>query len=67
MEADKRLEMLRAVFKVSHWYDMSSKSNQKLIPQIEEGITDVKWISKKDWNLVKANTYPSILDVLAIA
>lgn len=57
----------KPVLKVSHWYDMSSKSNQKLIPQIEEGITDVKWIAKKDWNLVKANTYPSILDVLAIA
>ncbi|KHJ39173.1 diadenosine hexaphosphate hydrolase [Pedobacter glucosidilyticus] len=57
----------KPVLKISHWYDMSSKSNQKLIPQIEEGITDVKWIAKKDWNLVKANTYPSILDVLAIA
>ncbi|WP_026904698.1 NUDIX hydrolase [Pedobacter glucosidilyticus] len=56
----------KPVLKVSHWYTMLTKSNQKLIPQLEEGITEVKWIAKKDWNLVRANTYPSILDVLDI-
>lgn len=56
----------KLVLKISHWYSMKSKSRQKLIPQIEEGITEVKWIAKKDWGIVKANTYASILDVLAI-
>jgi hypothetical protein len=54
----------KLVLKVSHWYKMEAKENQKLIPQLEEGITEVKWFSKKDWIIVKSNTYPSILDVL---
>lgn len=55
----------KVVLKTSHWYKMEAKGNQKLIPQLEEGITEAKWYSKKDWDIVKANTYPSILDVLA--
>ncbi len=56
----------KVVLKISHWYTMKSKSKQKLIPQTEEGITEVRWIAKKDWDIVKSNTYPSILDVLDI-
>ena len=52
------------VLKISHWYKMEAKGNQKLIPQLEEGITEVKWFNKKDWAIVKANTYSSILEVL---
>lgn len=54
----------KPVLKVSHWYKMEAKANQKLVPQLEEGITEVKWFTKKDWSIVRANTYPSILDVL---
>lgn len=54
----------KPVLKVSHWYAMEAKAKQKLIPQLEEGITEVKWFSEKDWAIVKSNTYPSILDVL---
>lgn len=54
----------KLVLKVSHWYKMEAKANQKLVPQLEEGITEVKWFTKKDWSIVRANTYPSILDVL---
>lgn len=55
----------KVVLKISHWYHMKSKSNQKLIPQLEEGITEVKWIGKNNFDVVKENTYPSILEVLA--
>lgn len=54
----------KVVLKVSHWYAMEAKSNQKLIPQTEEGITEVKWFGKKDWNIIRSNTYANILDVL---
>ncbi len=54
----------KPVLKVSHWYQMEAKGNQKLIPQKEEGITEVKWFAKKDWNIIKSNTYSNILDVL---
>ena len=54
----------KIVLKISHWYAMLAKSNQKLVPQLEEGITEVKWFAKKDWKIIRANTYPNIIDVI---
>lgn len=54
----------KITLKISHWYNMNAIANQALIPQLEEGITEVRWFSKDDWHIVKDNTYPSILDVL---
>lgn len=54
----------KIVLKVSHWYAMTALANQELVPQLEEGITEVKWFKKKDWAIVKTNTYPSISEVL---
>jgi 8-oxo-dGTP pyrophosphatase MutT (NUDIX family) len=53
------------VLKKTHWYKMKYKGNEKLKPQKEEGITDVRWFKKKDMDAITANTFPSILDVLA--
>ena len=40
---------------------MRCHSNQKdLTPQLEEGITDLKWIGKSDLELILNNTYPNI-------
>ena len=55
----------KIVLKISHWYKMDAIANQALIPQLEEGITEVKWIGKEDWDFVKANTYASIKDVIS--
>lgn len=54
----------KIVLKISHWYKMKAIANQALVPQLEEGITEVQWFSKADWHIIRANTYPSILDVL---
>ena len=54
----------KVVLKISHWYNMQAKGNQKLKPQIEEGITEVKWFAKQDWRIIRANTYPNIIDVI---
>jgi 8-oxo-dGTP pyrophosphatase MutT (NUDIX family) len=54
----------KVVLKVSHWYAMEAKSKQKLVPQIEEGITAVKWFDKSKWNVIRSNTYANILDVI---
>lgn len=56
----------KLVLKISHWYNMKAIANQALVPQLEEGITEVKWIAKTQWQMVIENTYPSILDVLAL-
>ena len=47
------------VLKISYWYKMTS--NQKdLTPQLEEGITALKWVKQDDLDLVLDNTYPNI-------
>lgn len=55
----------KTVLKISHWYEMEAKGNQKLLPQAEEGITEVKWFSKRDFSIIRANTYANILDVIS--
>ncbi len=55
----------REVLKPTYWFEMECDDSSKLVPQKEEGITDVRWIAKKDFSIVKENTYESILDVIA--
>ena len=52
------------VLKKTYWYSMKYKGSGKLIPQLEEGITDVRWFNKGHMEDIKANTFPSIMDVL---
>ena len=54
----------RAVLKTTYWFAMKGSENSILIPQTEEGITEVKWIKKKNFDEVLANTYESIKEVL---
>ena len=42
---------------------MSYSGTERLIPQTEEGITEVKWIEPNDLAEVLENTYESIRDV----
>ncbi len=50
--------------KETHWYSMEIKGAQKLVPQLEEQITELKWVGEEDLPGVTGNTYPSIIDVL---
>ncbi len=54
----------KVVLKISHWYAMDAKGKQKLIPQLEEGITEVKWFAKQDFSVIRSNTYRNILKVI---
>jgi len=38
----------RDVFKTTHWYRMKYNGNETLIPQGEEGISEVKWVAKDE-------------------
>ena len=53
------------VLKRTYWYKMSYKGVEKLKPQREEGITDVRWFRKGHIDAIVKNTFPSIMDVLA--
>ena len=52
------------VLKKTHWFKMGYKGKAKLVPQLEEGITDVRWFKKEDVATIVKNTFPSIIDVL---
>jgi len=52
------------VLKKTHWYDMKYNGKAKLVPQLDEGITDVRWFKKGHIDAIIQNTFPSILDVL---
>ena len=54
------------VIKKTTWYWMKSTKKEKLIPQLEEGITDVRWISKADFSLIQGNTFPLIKNLIKI-
>jgi len=54
----------RAVLKQTYWFEMNCTHHTQLEPQLEEGITEVKWINKKDIEMVLENTYDSIKEVL---
>ena len=51
--------------KLSHWYHFACRDGQKLIPQVEEEIHDVKWFSTKDIKKPLSNTYATIKDILS--
>ena len=52
------------ILKQTFWYNMSAPKNQQIIPQLEEGITELRWIAKDSIHEIMGNTYPSVLDVI---
>lgn len=56
----------KKVLKITYWYLMKTNFNGKLIPQTEEDIEKVEWISlKKSKEIVFKNTYGAIKDVIS--
>lgn len=53
------------ILKESHWFKMRCDDHQKLVPQTEEDITDIKWVKKSDLKKYSSNTYQTILEVLS--
>lgn len=54
----------KTVLKKTVWYRMRADNQPNLIPQLEEDITDARWLAPGDFMLVKENTFPLILDVI---
>ena len=51
------------VLKISHWYHFTCPTLQKTTPQIEEDITEIKWIAPADFDIPLANTYNNIIEI----
>ena len=54
----------RLILKKTFWYKMKINRHQDLTPQLEEDITEARWLAKDEFPLVKQNTFPLILDVI---
>lgn len=52
------------ILKISHWFHFNCPSNQKVIAQTEEDITEVKWIPLKNIQEPLQNTFNNISDIL---
>lgn len=51
--------------KRTDWYRMRASSRQPLTAQVEEDITEVRWLAPAEVEAMKAETYPSLLPVIA--
>lgn len=54
----------RYILKETRWFTMNVSGNQLLIPQENEGISKLEWVSKESLKKYKANSFPSVEDVL---
>lgn len=52
------------ILKESHWFEMKSNSSETLIPQTEEDILELKWVSNEDLPEYLKKTYATIKDIL---
>ncbi|MES1224922.1 MAG: NUDIX hydrolase [Bacteroidota bacterium] len=57
-------EGTRFIIKESHWYTMRVKGEQKLVPQTEEDILELKWIEITDVNKYLKKSYTLIGDIM---
>ncbi len=57
-------EGARFILKESHWYNMKVSGEQKLVPQTEEGIHEIKWVTNKEAQSLFPECYPSVIDVI---
>lgn len=53
------------VLKRTTWFAMANDGAEELVPQTEEGITDIRWIAADNLNSYLGNTYPTIREVFA--
>ena len=54
----------KQILKQTWWFKMEAKSSQSLVPQTEEEISEVRWVAMKDLEIVLANTYGSIKELV---
>ncbi|MCB0791355.1 MAG: NUDIX domain-containing protein [Flavobacteriales bacterium] len=47
------------------WFRMEAGSASRLLPQAEEGITAVEWLDREGLERFRADTYPTLLTVIA--
>jgi len=52
------------ILKESYWYHMKVEGTQHLVPQVGEGIDEVKWVSRENAREYYPESFPSVIDVI---
>lgn len=50
----------KSILKKTYWYSMECLSDEKMTPQQEEGIEDIRWFYEADAKMALVNSYPSM-------
>lgn len=53
----------RFELKQTAWYEMFCPSTEKLCPQQEEGIKELRWVGEKDLPYILSHAYPNIANI----
>ena len=53
-----------SIEKETFWYAMKIKGEQKLVPQVEEDIHDLKWVKEQELPMYLSNTYNNIIEIV---
>ena len=54
------------IFKETFWFEMKYDGELTGTPQLEEGITEVKWLAKKQLDEVWGNTYENLKSIISL-
>ncbi|MEK7199573.1 MAG: NUDIX domain-containing protein [Bacteroidota bacterium] len=52
------------VIKETHWFAMKAKGEQTPVPQTEEDITAIKWVSGAELEACLEDSYPNVVDLV---
>ncbi|WP_226391023.1 NUDIX hydrolase [Penaeicola halotolerans] len=50
----------KSILKKTYWYAMDCVDDQQMVPQLEEGIDDVRWLNNTEALQALYNSYPSM-------
>jgi 8-oxo-dGTP pyrophosphatase MutT (NUDIX family) len=54
----------KRILKKTHWFIFHIENATDTIPQTEENIENVEWVSNKKWHELTSNSYPSIIQII---
>ena len=52
--------------KETHWFAMKASGSQKLIPQVDEDILELRWVAENELQYYLSNTFPNIAEIIEI-
>lgn len=61
------VHILSFVKKETHWFEMLAKGNEKLIPQTDEDIVEIKWVRENDMEKYLKQSYKNIVEIVKLA